>query len=269
VADDTAQQEEAAQPEEEATVHPVPFDGLRQPLLDVLRSELGDMVLGSEISGDDLWVRVDRSVWRQTAELCRDRLGLRYFCFLSGLDWKANPDLLGEKAWEAPGETSPGAAAADEDEEALAGEADEATAAEEVATGQYRTGVAGGETRFQVFARLYDVESHVGITLKADLPEDDPRIDSWVPLFRGADWHEREAWEMYGFTFEGHPRLRHIYLPTAFEGHPLRKDFPLLARIVKPWPGLVDVEPIPGEGDGGGEGPGGEDAAGEPVAEEA
>jgi NADH-quinone oxidoreductase subunit C len=73
---------------------------------------------------------------------------------------------------------------------------------------------------------------------------------------------------MYGFTFEGHPRLRHIYLPREFEGHPLRKDFPLLARIVKPWPGLVDVEPIPGEGDGGGESPG-EDAAGEPGAEEA
>jgi NADH-quinone oxidoreductase subunit C len=61
-------------------------------------------------------------------------------------------------------------------------------------------------------------------------------------------------------------------LPTEFEGHPLRKDFPLLARIVKPWPGLVDVEAIPGEGDAGGESPGGEGADGaadEPVAEEA
>jgi NADH-quinone oxidoreductase subunit C len=52
---------------------------------------------------------------------------------------------------------------------------------------------------------------------------------------------------MYGFTFDGHPDLRHIYLPAEFEGFPLRKDFPLLAREVKPWPGLVDKEPIPGE----------------------
>ena len=52
---------------------------------------------------------------------------------------------------------------------------------------------------------------------------------------------------MYGFDFTGHPGLRHLYLPGEFEGFPLRKDFPLLARLVKPWPGLVDVEPMPGE----------------------
>ena len=65
----------------------------------------------------------------------------------------------------------------------------------------------------------------------------------------GADWHERECWEMFGFVFDGHPALRHLYLPSEFEGHPLRKDYPLLSRVVKPWPGLVDVEPMPGEGD--------------------
>ncbi len=52
---------------------------------------------------------------------------------------------------------------------------------------------------------------------------------------------------MFGISFNGHPDLRNMYLPTEFEGHPLRKDFPLLARIVKPWPGIVDVEPMPGE----------------------
>jgi NADH-quinone oxidoreductase subunit C len=81
------------------------------------------------------------------------------------------------------------------------------------------------------------------------------RAESWVSVYPGADWHEREAWEMYGFTFDGHPSLRHLYLPSEFEGHPLRKDFPLLAREVKPWPGLVDVEGMPG---------GDDDDAGEP-----
>jgi NADH-quinone oxidoreductase subunit C len=56
---------------------------------------------------------------------------------------------------------------------------------------------------------------------------------------------------MFGVAFDGHPSLRHLYLPSEFEGHPLRKDYPLLARIVKPWPGLVDVEAMPGEGGNG------------------
>jgi NADH-quinone oxidoreductase subunit C len=84
--------------------------------------------------------------------------------------------------------------------------------------------------------------------LKTDVDES-LRVESWVPVYPGADWHEREAWEMYGFLFDGHPSLRHLYLPSEFEGHPLRKDFPLLAREVKPWPGLVDVEPMPGNDD--------------------
>src|ERR687898_669626 len=49
---------------------------------------------------------------------------------------------------------------------------------------------------------------------------------------------------MFGAAFDGHPSLRHLYLPSEFEGHPLRKDYPLLARVVKPWPGLVDVERV-------------------------
>ena len=58
---------------------------------------------------------------------------------------------------------------------------------------------------------------------------------------------------MFGITFDGHPDLRHIYLPGEFEGYPLRKDFPLLARMVKPWPGIVDVEPMPAEDEDDGE----------------
>ena len=52
---------------------------------------------------------------------------------------------------------------------------------------------------------------------------------------------------MFGISFAGHPDLRNMYLPTEFEGHPLRKDFPLLSRMIKPWPGIVDVEPMPAE----------------------
>ena len=74
-------------------------------------------------------------------------------------------------------------------------------------------------------------------------------VDSWITVYAGANWHEREAHEMFGIGFAGHNDLRNMYLPMEFEGHPLRKDFPLLARIVKPWPGIVDVEPLPGDDD--------------------
>ena len=261
---------------EETVTAPAP-DQLRQPMLDLLTSELGEDLVGVELTpGDDLCVRVRSAVWRRTAQLCRDRLGLTYFCFLSGIDWMVNPALLGEKAWEsaeeAEVEATPDEVAKVEEArtELEQGDVESEASGAEVATvdagpaapgpagatglagaagkeAALTTGVAGGDTRFQVFARLYNVTTHVGITLKADLDPDDPRIDSLVPLYRGADWHEREAWEMYGFTFDGHPKLRHLYLPGEFEGYPLRKDFPLLARIVKPWPGLVNVEPMPGE----------------------
>jgi NADH-quinone oxidoreductase subunit C len=98
-----------------------------------------------------------------------------------------------------------------------------------------------------VFARLIDIRRHVGVTLKADVPDDTLTMDTWVPVFAGANWHERETWEMFGIRFAGHPDLRKLYLPTDFEGYPLRKDFPLLARMVKPWPGIVDVEPMPAD----------------------
>ena len=120
-------------------------------------------------------------------------------------------------------------------------------------TGSFTTGVAGGETRFQVLCHLANVRGRDGqradVMLKTDLPDDDLRIRSLVPLYGGAGWHERECWEMFGIAFDGHPSLRHLYLPTEFEGYPLRKDFPLLARLVKPWPGIVDVEPRPAAAD--------------------
>jgi NADH-quinone oxidoreductase subunit C len=224
-------------------------DPRRRSMLETLQTELGDAVVGFELTPDDLWVRVQPTAWRRTGEVCRNQLGMSYFCFLSGIDWAKNPDLLGEKAWEPEEEV---AAPAASDEPAAAGElaaSEEAAASDEPgpeAAGVV-TGVAGGQSRFQLFARLYNVEEKLGITLKADLDTENPQADSWASLWRGADWHERECWEMFGFQFPGHPRLRHLYLPQEFEGHPLRKDFPLLARVVKPWPGLVDVEPMPGE----------------------
>ena len=149
----------------------------------------------------------------------RNGLGLDYFCFLSAIDWMPSPYGRGEDDPTAP-------------------------AVERDST--IRQGYTGGESRFQVFARAYSITNHFGVTIKADLAED-MTVQTWIPVYSGANWHEREAHEMFGINFAGHPDLRNMYLPTGFEGHPLRKDFPLLSRMVKPWPGIVDVEPLPGE----------------------
>ena len=232
-------------------------DAIREELLGQLQERLGDAVVGSEIAKGDIWLRVAPDAWRRTAEACRE-LGFDFFCFLSGLDWMPsapNPEdaetLSVEpeaEADEAPNPEEAAEAEAEHEEEPQPSEAG-SVAAFETAEGEpdegWKTGVAGGDTRFQVFARLYSTGRRLGVTLKADLDDEQPRVESIHHVYGGADWHERETWEMYGFVFDGHPGLTHIYLPGEFEGFPLRKDFPLLAREVKPWPGIVDVEDLP------------------------
>ena len=201
---------------------PAVVDELRPPLVETLRAALGDAVVADEVvPGRDVWVRVGLDAWHEAGRVCRDELGLTYFCFLSAIDWLPSPYGKSEDD-SAPAVVDPSA--------------------------PLEHGVTGGDTRFQLLARLENTATGVGITLKADVPDDDLRAPTWVDLYAGAQWHEREAWEMFGIEFTGNPKgLEHLYLPGAFEGFPLRKDFPLLARMVKPWPGLVDVEPMPGE----------------------
>jgi NADH-quinone oxidoreductase subunit C len=106
----------------------------------------------------------------------------------------------------------------------------------------------GGEVadRLEVLTTLGDLSEGRRVTFTTEIDKDDPSIASLVPVFPGANWHEREAAEMFGIRFDGHPDLSHLYLPDSFIGNPLRKSYPLLSREVKPWPGTVDVEAMPG-----------------------
>lgn len=105
------------------------------------------------------------------------------------------------------------------------------------------------EERFEVMCRLSSTKNADAAHFVAVVPKDEPSIDSLVPLFAGAEWHEREARDMFGIDFPGNPNLVNIYLPDEFVGNPLLKSFPLLSRDVKPWPGAVDVEGMPGDDD--------------------
>jgi NADH-quinone oxidoreductase subunit C len=223
----------AAEPEADESPDPHALDDAHADLLARLEAALGDAVLESAANFGTPVVRIRRDSWRRAAEVCRTQLGCDYLSFISGIDWMPAPKEGGD---EAGGDTS-----------------------SPVQPTETTYGVAGSAGRFQVFAHVQSPRDHTGITLKVDVADSVSEregeegagmlVESWVPVYPGADWHERECWEMFGITFEGHPAIRHLYLPDQFEGHPLRKDFPLLSRVVKPWPGLVDVEPMPGDDD--------------------
>ena len=199
-----------------------PRDDVRETEIVRIKNALGDAVIDSLVKPhDDMWIRVTAESWLNTAETLKS-LGYTYFCFVSAIDWMPSPFGKGE---DDPTEPAP--------------ERDMSI----------KQGYTGGTTRFQVLARLTQPHTSLGINIKADVDDTQPSIQSWTSVFAGANWHERETWEMFGIVFTGHPDLRKMYLPMDFEGFPLRKDFPLLARIVKPWPGIVDVEPMPGDDD--------------------
>jgi NADH-quinone oxidoreductase subunit C len=217
--------ENAAPPEPAENAEPAEaapaLTGQAGQLLARLQAELGDAIVEHAAAFGDVVVRVRPDAWRATARFCKERLECDYLSFVAGVDWMPAPVI----AEEGSGDTS---APAQPREQTY--------------------GTAGSAGRYQVLACVESTQhKDWRALLKTDVAETDMRAESWVPVYAGADWHEREAWEMFGIVFDGHPSLRHLYLPSEFEGHPLRKDFPLLAREVKPWPGLVDVEGMPGE----------------------
>jgi len=96
------------------------------------------------------------------------------------------------------------------------------------------------EVRFEVVYTLYSIKHHYMIRLKAEVDDKDPTIDSVINIWQGADWHERECYDMFGIIFKGHPDLRRILLPEDWEGHPLRKDYPAEGPREE-WKGFQEV----------------------------
>lgn len=83
------------------------------------------------------------------------------------------------------------------------------------------------EPRFEVIYLLHSLEKNQRVRLKARVASESPEIDSVTPVWRGADWYEREVFDLFGIVFRGHPDLRRLMMPEGWDGHPLRKDFPV------------------------------------------
>jgi NADH-quinone oxidoreductase subunit C len=84
------------------------------------------------------------------------------------------------------------------------------------------------KNRYTVVYHIMSLKLNSRIRLKADVDESELNVDSVASIWKTADWHERETFDMYGIIFNNHPDLRRMYLPEEFEYYPLRKDFPLM-----------------------------------------
>jgi NADH-quinone oxidoreductase subunit C len=93
------------------------------------------------------------------------------------------------------------------------------------------------ENRFEVVYNLYSLKNREYVRLKVLVDEQDLTVPTVTGVWAGANWHERETYDMFGIVFTGHPDLRRLYMPEEFEYFPLRKDFPTM--------GIPDSLPLP------------------------
>ena len=173
---------------------------------DRVRAQFGDDVTTVEDQFGHAVITVAPGRYRELAQFLRDEpdIACDYFDFSAGVDMGGGPAPEG---------------------------AEEAEPAEAPASGP----------RFQVITHLFSTRHNHHVRLKVGLG-DGEACTSLSSVYPGANWHERETWELFGIVFEGHPHLVKLLLPEPFEGHPLRKDFELMSRVAKPWPGAVEGE---------------------------
>lgn len=96
------------------------------------------------------------------------------------------------------------------------------------------------KNRFTTVYHVYSFKINYTLRIKANIANNPPEIESVTPVWRSAEWYERETFDMYGIKFTNHPDLRRMYMPEGFEYNPLRKDFPVLGI-----PGSLPLPKLP------------------------
>jgi len=95
------------------------------------------------------------------------------------------------------------------------------------------------EIRFMVVYNLYNITTKQRFRIKVPVTEDDATVDTVSTVWGTANWHERECWDLMGISFNGHPDQRRILMPADWEGHPLRKDYPVQGPDREPYQGRL------------------------------
>jgi NADH-quinone oxidoreductase subunit C len=106
----------------------------------------------------------------------------------------------------------------------------------------FLAGVDQEDQGIEIVAHVWSVRRMHALNMKVLVPREHPHLPSLSGVWRGANWHERETFELFGVHFDGHPHMVKLLLPEPFEGHPLRKEFLLMTREAKEWPGAKEPE---------------------------
>ena len=178
------------------------------PLLEQVKQRAGALILTYQSFREDDRIHVDRANLLEVARILRDdpALGFDLLLDVTAIDYLGQPDdfAMPQEVWDRNRAT---------------------TRRLPLRRHELVLPPPGPQPRFAVVYHLVSTTHRHRLRLKCRVPEDDPSITSLIPLWPGANWLERETYDLYGIIFTGHPDLRRIYLYDEFVGHPLRKDY--------------------------------------------
>lgn len=203
-------------------------------LVELLEDKLGDALLGCVVEHGQVTAEIDPTKWLDSARILRDQ---RDFSFeqlidLCGVDYAA----FGQDEWKTENATDTGFG------RGVTGEG----------PGRFSWGdrpdIDDTGRRFAVVVHLISIKHNRRLRIRCFAPEDAlPTVTSLTDVWNCANWFEREAFDLYGIIFKGHPDLRRILTDYGFVGHPFRKDFPLVGNVevrYDPEKGRVVYEPV-------------------------
>jgi NADH-quinone oxidoreductase subunit C len=189
---------------------------VKTSLLERVVARFGERVRASEVRGE-VTIELSTDHWTEVARALRDERDFRFeqLVDLCGVDYLG----YGEAEWDTTDVSNQGFSRGVEGQ----------------GPGRFRGGekaASGGERRFATVAHLLSLAHNERIRLRCFAPDDLlPAVPSLTGVWIGATWFEREAFDLFGIVFEGHPDLRRLLTDYGFVGHPFRKDFPLIGNV--------------------------------------
>ncbi|MGN6225263.1 NADH-quinone oxidoreductase subunit C [Pseudoxanthomonas sp.] len=183
---------------------------------DRLRARFADAVITVAGIREEVTLEVPSASWHEVCRALRDEFGFEQAVDVCGVDYLG----YGSAEWDTSDVSSEGFS----------------RGVEGFGPGRFdweqRPRGAGPERRFAVVLHLLSYQHNQRLRVRCFAPNDDlPVVASVTDLWPGANWFEREAFDLYGIVFEGHPDLRRILTDYGFVGHPFRKDFPLIGNV--------------------------------------